>query len=78
MSARNSILRYSAERILCYNTNSLPSRKDKLSHFLHIEDINIALIAETYPTSRLNADIYNYKLYICNHSDDAAHGESAI
>lgn len=45
---------------------------------MYSEDIDIALISETHLTSRSSAEIYNYKMYTCNHLCGAAYGGSAV
>ena len=65
-------------KILAWNVNGLLARKTELTQFLNAEKIDIALIAESHLTSRSYANIRNYKLYICNHPDDAAHGGAAL
>lgn len=61
-----------------WNANGLLQRKVELSHYLHSEGIGIALISKTHLTSRLRAEIYNYKLYTCNHPSVAFHGGSSV
>ena len=65
-------------RILTWNSNGLLKRKAELKQFLYNENIDIALISKTHLTSWSSAEIYNYKLYTCNHPEDAAHRGSAV
>lgn len=65
-------------KILTWNANGLLARKNELTQFMNAEKIDIALISESHLTSRSYAEIQNYKLYMCNHPNDAAHGGSAV
>lgn len=65
-------------KILTWNANGLLARKMELTQFMNTGKIDIALISETHLTSRSYAEIRNYKLYTCNHPDDAAHGGAAL
>ncbi len=42
-----------------------------------MENIDIALISESHLASHSQADIRNYRLYTCNHPNDASHGGAA-
>ena len=61
-----------------WNANGILNRKSELAHFLRSEDIDIALISETHLNTRLNAEIWGYKLYTCHHPSGSTHGGSAI
>lgn len=65
-------------KILTWNINGLLARKTELTQFLNSEKIDIALISESHLTSRSFAEIRGYKLYMCNHPNDAAHGGAAL
>lgn len=65
-------------RILTWNANGIIARKNELQHFLHTENIDIALISETHLTSRMHVRFQGYILHPCHHPGDVTHGGSAI
>ena len=74
--SNQSPLKCQTTRILTWNANGLLARE--LAQYMNAEKIDIALIAESHLTSRSYAEIRNYKLYTCNHPNDAAHGGAAL
>jgi len=65
-------------RILTWNANGLLSRKTELTQFLNTEEVHIALISETHLNDRQHAKFKGYKMYVCNHPDNASHGGAAV
>ncbi len=65
-------------KIITWNINGLLQRRAELAHFLNTEDVDVALITETHLSSRLRAEIRDYKLYVCNYPGDVTHGGAAI
>jgi hypothetical protein len=61
-------------RIVLWNANGLSNHKLELQAFLDIHKIDIALIYETYFTSRFVFKIPHYTIYHTIHPDDTAHG----
>lgn len=65
-------------RIITWNANGILSRKSELTTLLRAENIDIALVTETHLTSRSNAEIKGYNMYLCHHPSGTARGGSAI
>ncbi len=66
-------------KIICWNANGLSNKKADFATFLHLNDIDIALISESHCTSYINRPkIQNYSVYLANHPTDVARGGSAV
>ncbi len=69
----------SSIKILNWNANGLLHRKLELESFLHMHDIDVALVSETHLCSYLNIPkIHNYSVYLANHPSGATRGGSMV
>ena len=65
--------------LICWNANGLTLRKTEFESFLHLHDIDIALVSETHLISYINIPkIRDYQVYLANHPNGSARGGSAI
>jgi len=61
-----------------WNANELQNHKEELILFLTQNQIDIMLISETHFTSKSQFPIARYNICLANHTDDKAHGSTAI
>lgn len=64
--------------ILQWNVNDIIRRKSELLNFLELENIDIALIAETHLTPTNQIKSHGYNIYSCHHPDSRSNGGSAV
>lgn len=65
-------------RIITWNANGLNQRAQELEIFLHINNIDIALISETHFSNKSYVKINGFNSYWANHPSERARGGSAV
>ncbi len=65
--------------VICWNANGLISCKTEFEAFLHLHDVDIALISEMHLISSASLPkIRNYSIYAANHPSGTPRGGSAV
>lgn len=65
-------------KIVLWNSNGLSQHILELKYFLNRFSIDIMLVSETHFTQKSFISIPNYFVFSTNHSDNTAHGGTAI